>query len=130
LAIRADTLLNLGRVPKRERPSAMPLSHELPLLSRQSAQGDQVRSLDLTQFDLRWERYRLVQPKAEQLMLRSLSKYGQIAPVVCCQLEGSLVLVDGFKRLRAARSLKGVSRGSSTPWSTKMGFPKSRWPRC
>ena len=87
----------------------MPLSHELPLLSMQSAQGDQVRSLDLTHFDLRWERYRLVQPKAEQLMLRSLSKYGQVAPVVCCQLEGSLVLVDGFKRLRAARSLKGLS---------------------
>jgi ParB-like chromosome segregation protein Spo0J len=90
----------------------MLLSSELPRLSGQSSPEDQVRdpvrTVDLTRFDLRWERYRLVQPKAEQLILRSLSKYGQLAPVVFCQLEGSLVLVDGFKRLRAARSLKGV----------------------
>ncbi len=87
----------------------MPLSNESSLFSMQSAQDDPARSLDLPLFDLRWERYRLVQPKTEQLILRSLSKYGQVAPVVFCQLEGSLVLVDGFKRLRAARSLKGLS---------------------
>ena len=40
-------------------------------------------------------------------MARSLAKYSQLAPVVYCQLEGSLVLVDGFKRLRAARTFKG-----------------------
>ena len=87
----------------------MPLSNELSLLPTQSSQGDPVRSLDLTVFDLRLDRFRLVQPKAEQLMRRSLAKYGQLAPVVFCQLEGSLVLVDGFKRLRAARSLQGIS---------------------
>jgi len=38
-----------------------------------------------------------------------LAKYGQLAPVVFCQLEGSLVLVDGFKRLRAARTLQGMN---------------------
>ncbi len=54
------------------------------------------------------DRYRLVQPKADLLMARSLAKYGQLAPVVYCQLEGSLVLVDGFKRLRAARTLKAL----------------------
>ena len=42
-------------------------------------------------------------------MARSLAKYDQLAPVVYCQLEGSLVLVDGFKRLRASRTLKGVT---------------------
>ena len=87
----------------------MPLTNELSLLPTQSSQGDPVRSLDLTAFDLRLDRFRLVQPKAEQLMRRSLAKYGQLAPVVFCQLEGSLVLVDGFKRLRAARTLPGMS---------------------
>jgi ParB-like chromosome segregation protein Spo0J len=68
-----------------------------------------VRCLDLDDFDLRFDRYRLIQPKAELLMARSLSKYSQLAPVVYCQLEGSLVLVDGFKRLRAARTLPGIA---------------------
>ncbi len=80
----------------------------MPLPTTSSA-GDSVRCLDLDDFDLRFDRYRLIQPKADLLMARSLSKYGQLAPVVYCQLEGSLVLVDGFKRLRAARTLKGVT---------------------
>lgn len=78
-------------------------------LSIQSPAGDTVRSLEISDFDLRFDRYRIIQPKADLLMARSLSKYSQIAPVVYCQLEGSLVLVDGFKRLRAARTLKGVT---------------------
>lgn len=74
-----------------------------------SSAGDLVRCLDLDEFDLRLDRYRLIQPKADQLMARSLSKYSQLAPVVYCELEGASVLIDGFKRLRAARSLKGVN---------------------
>lgn len=74
-----------------------------------SPAGDSVRSLHLSDFDLRFDRYRLVQPKADLLMARSLAKYSQLAPVVYCQLEGSLVLVDGFKRLRASRTLKGIT---------------------
>ena len=78
-------------------------------LSDTSPPGDLVRCLDLDDFDLRFDRYRLIQPKAELLMARSLSKYSQLAPVVYCPLEGSLVLVDGFKRLRAARTLAGIT---------------------
>lgn len=80
----------------------------MPLPNASSA-GDLVRCLDLDDFDLRLDRYRLIQPKADQLMARSLSKYSQLAPVVYCELEGALVLIDGFKRLRAARTLKGLS---------------------
>ncbi len=50
--------------------------------------GDAVRDPDFNDFDLRLDRYRLIQPKAELLMARSLSKYSQLAPVVYCQLEG------------------------------------------
>ena len=77
--------------------------------SNSSPESDSVHCLDLSDFDLRWERYRIVQPKADLLLARSLTKYGQLAPVVYCRLEGSLVLVDGFKRLRASRTLKGVT---------------------
>ena len=41
---------------RRERPSTMPLSKESPA-------GDSVRSLDLSDFDLRFDRYRINQPR-------------------------------------------------------------------
>ena len=69
--------------------------------------GDTVRLLAINQLDERLQRYRLAQPKLEQQMLKSLRDYGQLSPVVVCQLDGQTVLVDGFKRLRAARTLKG-----------------------
>ena len=78
-------------------------------LSTTSPAENSVRCLALDGFDLRFDRYRLIQPKADLLMARSISKYSQLSPVVYCQLEGSLVLVDGFKRLRAARTLKGIT---------------------
>ena len=86
---------------KRKRPSAMPNSSQLPdhddsLSSR--VFGDQVRLLAINQLDERLERYRLAQPKLDQQMLKSLRDYGQLSPVVVCQLDGQTVLVDGFKR--------------------------------
>jgi ParB-like chromosome segregation protein Spo0J len=68
--------------------------------------GELPRSLPLDAFDDHLQLYRLIQPKLERQMASSLREYGQISPVVVCRLDGRLVLVDGFKRLRAARSLK------------------------
>jgi ParB-like chromosome segregation protein Spo0J len=70
--------------------------------------GDEVRRLPLNLFDERLQRYRLVQTSFERSLARSLERYGQISPVVVCVEEDQYVLVDGFKRLRAARTLKGV----------------------
>jgi len=39
----------------------------------------------------------------------SLERYGQVSPVVICLQEEEYVLIDGFKRLTAARSLKGMT---------------------
>lgn len=69
--------------------------------------GDQVRLLATGGLDERLGRYRLAQPKLEQQMLCSLRAYGQLSPIIVCQLDGQTVLVDGFKRLRAARCLRG-----------------------
>jgi len=71
---------------------------------------DEVRSLRLEEIDVRYGRYRLSMLEADEAMGRSLRRYGQIAPVVVCLREEVPVLVDGFKRLRSARGLKGFWR--------------------
>jgi ParB-like chromosome segregation protein Spo0J len=61
----------------------------------------------LEEIDLRYARYRLSALEAEEAMARSLRRYGQISPLVVCLREEAPVLIDGFKRLAAARGLKG-----------------------
>jgi ParB-like chromosome segregation protein Spo0J len=50
-------------------------------------------------------RYRLHVPEAERAMVRSLERYGQLSPVVVCRRQQRYELIDGFKRLGAARRL-------------------------
>jgi hypothetical protein len=70
---------------------------------------DEIRLLALEEVDERLRRYRLVQPQMERKMAQSLQRYGQISPVVICLHERDAVLIDGFKRLHAARGMKGMS---------------------
>lgn len=70
---------------------------------------DDVRLLRLEQLNERLRRYRLAQPKLEKNMLQSLERYGQISPIVVCLHEDEYVLIDGFKRLTAARTLQGMT---------------------
>lgn len=70
---------------------------------------DEVRLLPLEQIDERLHRYRLAQPKLEKSMAQSLERYGQLSPIVICVHEEDHVLIDGFKRLSAARKLKGIT---------------------
>jgi len=62
------------------------------------------RQLALNEFDERYAGLRL-QATAEgrQAMVQSLRRYGQISPLVVWSAAGSWVLIDGFKRLEAAR---------------------------
>src|SRR2546421_11232768 len=50
-------------------------------------------------------RYRLHVPEAERAMAKSLERYGQLSPVVICRRNDRYELIDGFKRLGAARRL-------------------------
>ena len=72
--------------------------------------SDEIFPLALERFDERLRRYRLVQPQVERKMTQSLQRYGQISPLVVCLQEGDWVLIDGFKRLHAARGMKGLSQ--------------------
>lgn len=71
---------------------------------------EDIRCLALSEFDERYRRYRLAVAEAEQAMVVSLKRYGQISPVVVCLSDERPVLIDGFKRLSAARSVKGFDR--------------------
>jgi len=68
---------------------------------------EEYRALALEAIDVRYSRYRLSVLEAEEAMARSLRRYGQLSPVVVCLREEVPVLIDGFKRLAAARGLKG-----------------------
>ena len=90
----------------------LPLGAEHPrrqTINREVWNEDIVRAVELDQLDERFRRYRLSVPEATQAMAGSLRRYGQMSPLVVCRLEETLVLIDGFKRLEAARSLKGFS---------------------
>jgi ParB/RepB/Spo0J family partition protein len=47
-------------------------------------------------------------------MVKSIRNYGQISPVVCMKGPGGYELIDGFKRLRACRSLNQATLRAKT----------------
>src|SRR3974390_655366 len=61
--------------------------------------------LPLAQLGERYRRYRLPDPDAEAAMAGSFQRYGQLTPVVVCLREEAHEVLDGFKRLPAARAL-------------------------
>ncbi|HHM12137.1 MAG TPA: hypothetical protein ENJ16_01185 [Planctomycetaceae bacterium] len=69
----------------------------------------EVRSVALEDFDERLRRYRLLAPSDQRQMEASLRRDGQISPVVACLRDEEIVLIDGFKRLTAARALRGFT---------------------
>jgi ParB-like chromosome segregation protein Spo0J len=65
----------------------------------------EVRPLSLTTLCEHYRRYRLPDAEAEAAMARSLERYGQIAPIVVWLREETPEVIDGFKRLAAARTM-------------------------
>lgn len=72
--------------------------------------ADEVRYVPLECLDERLHRYRLHDARQERQIGQSLERYGQLAPVVICLWEDAYVLIDGFKRVRAARNLRGLTQ--------------------
>jgi ParB/RepB/Spo0J family partition protein len=70
-----------------------------------------VHFMAVDQLGQQYRRYRLPDPEAEAAMAESLRRYGQQTPLVVCLREETYEVLDGFKRLAAARvlSLKTVS---------------------
>ena len=64
--------------------------------------------LELGQIELRYEKLRRCNARKERQLVASLAEKGQLLPVVVVRTgeSGVLVLVDGYKRMRALRSLR------------------------
>mgnify|MGYP002631885769 CR=1 FL=1 len=60
----------------------------------------------LASLDERYAELRIAQPKAEDAMADSMRRFGQISPVVAVPGDQGVILLDGFKRLAAARKLE------------------------
>ena len=82
--------------------------------------GD-VRFLAVAQLGERYRRYRLPDPDAEAAMAGSLRRYGQLTPLVVCLREETHEVLDGFKRLAAART-----PGPEDPQCTAAGGRRAR----
>jgi ParB-like chromosome segregation protein Spo0J len=65
--------------------------------------------LALTDLGESFARYRLRAPAAERALEASLRRYGQLSPVVVFRWHGRYELIDGFKRLAAARTVQEMA---------------------
>ena len=68
-----------------------------------------VRPVSLESLGQQYRRYRLSDPDAEEAMAGSLRRWGQLAPLVACVRFERLELLDGFKRVAAARQVHGLT---------------------
>ena len=68
-------------------------------------EGFSLEELAISDIGQRYGAFRIVTPRADAIMVKSIQKYGQISPVVCVKGGGGYELIDGFKRLRACRRL-------------------------
>ena len=65
----------------------------------------EVRALPLAKIGEGYRRYRLTSPEAEEEMVRSLRRWGQLAPITVWVRDELAEVLDGFKRLAAARQI-------------------------
>jgi ParB-like chromosome segregation protein Spo0J len=82
----------------------------------------EIQALSLETIDERFSRYRLRVAADEAAMLQSLKHFGQISPVVVTVQQEQTVLIDGFKRLRGARQLRGLR----TLWARRVELDERR----
>lgn len=61
--------------------------------------------LAVASLDERYARLRIVQPAAERSVRESMRRLGQLMPIVACERQAAFAVVDGFKRVAAARAL-------------------------
>ena len=70
--------------------------------------GREIRWIALETIGERYRRYRLPDAAAEVAMAGSLGRYGQLSPLAVCLREERPEVLDGFKRVAAARALPAV----------------------
>ena len=69
----------------------------------------EICSVDVNAFDERFGGYRLATADPDPAMVTSLRRFGQLSPVVCTPRDEVPCLLDGYRRLHAARRLEGLT---------------------
>ncbi len=64
-----------------------------------------IKEIAVSEIGQKYGAYRIVNPRVDAAMVKSIRKYGQISPVICVKGEDGYELIDGFKRLRACQRL-------------------------
>jgi len=75
----------------------------LPVILR--TVDEPVEDVEISKMGEGYAAFRIVSPRADEAMVKSMKKYGQLSPVVCAKIGDGREIVDGFKRLRACRRL-------------------------
>ena len=65
-----------------------------------------IHQVEILRLDLRYESYRLKSLEAERRLLNSIIEHGIKDPLQGVDDKGSLILLNGFKRVRCCRKLK------------------------
>lgn len=73
-----------------------------------------IEELAVSEIGEKYGAFRIVNPRADGAMIKSIRKYGQISPVVCVKGKDGYEMIDGFKRLRACRSLNQMTLKAKT----------------
>ncbi len=73
-----------------------------------------IEEIAVSEIGERYGAFRIVNPRADGAMVKSIRKYGQISPVVCLKGESGYEMIDGFKRLKACRSLNQMTLRART----------------
>ena len=88
--------------------------------SRERAMTDwpegEIRWIALETLGERYRRYRLADATAEAAVAGSMARYGQLSPLAVCLREETPEVLDGFKRVAAARVLSGISSLQARLW--------------
>ena len=72
-------------------------------------QGGQTLDLELATLGRKYEPYRFVAPRTEERLARSLRVSGQLSPITVVEEAGVYEVLDGFKRVRAAEQIAGLT---------------------
>jgi ParB-like chromosome segregation protein Spo0J len=76
----------------------------------------EIRWIALETLGERYRRYRLADAAAEAAVAGSMARYGQLSPLAVCLREETPEVLDGFKRVAAARVLSGISSLQARLW--------------
>jgi ParB/RepB/Spo0J family partition protein len=66
-----------------------------------SVMDGRVEDIAVSEMGERYAAFRILSPRADDAMGKSMRKYGQLSPVVCVITDDGYELIDGFKRLRS-----------------------------